>query len=42
VDPRAILDTVVKTKIPSPCQEPNSSTLIIQSVAQRYTELSQL
>jgi hypothetical protein len=33
--PRAGLDTVVKRKIPSPCQVPNPP--IIQSVAQRYT-----
>jgi hypothetical protein len=33
VGPRAILDVVVKRKIPSPCQEWNPRTLIIQPVA---------
>jgi hypothetical protein len=40
--PRALLDTVVKRKIPSPHQESNPRTLIIQPMAQCYTELSQL
>jgi hypothetical protein len=34
VDPRAILDAVVKRKIPSPCRELNPRTLIIQPIAQ--------
>jgi hypothetical protein len=38
VGPRAILDVVVKRKIPSPRQELNPITLIIQPVAQRYTD----
>jgi hypothetical protein len=33
VGPRATLDTVVKRKIPSPHQESNPRTLIIQPVA---------
>jgi hypothetical protein len=35
---RAILDGVVKRKIPSPRRESNSRTPIVQSVAQRYTD----
>jgi hypothetical protein len=38
VGPRAILDAVVKRKIPSPLRELNLRTLIVQSVAQRYTD----
>jgi hypothetical protein len=38
VGPRAILDTVVKKKIPSPRRESNSTTPIVQPVAQRYTD----
>jgi hypothetical protein len=34
---RAVLDAVMKRKIPSPCQESNPRTPIVQSVAQRYT-----
>jgi hypothetical protein len=34
VGPRAILDAVVKRKIPSPCQELNPRTPIIQPIAQ--------
>jgi hypothetical protein len=37
VGPRAVLDAVVKRKIPSPRQESNPKTLIVQPVAQRYT-----
>jgi hypothetical protein len=37
VDPRAVLDTVVKRKIPSPHHESNPRTLIVQPVAQCYT-----
>jgi hypothetical protein len=38
VGPRAVPDAVVKTKIPSPRRESNTSTPIVQSVAQRYTD----
>jgi hypothetical protein len=38
VGPRAVLDVVVKKKIPSPRQESNSRTPIFQPVAQRYTD----
>jgi hypothetical protein len=38
VGPRAVLDVVVKRKIPSPCQESNPITLIIQPIAQHYTD----
>jgi hypothetical protein len=38
VGPRAVLDTVVKRKIPSPRRESNTRTLIVQPVAQRYTD----
>jgi len=38
VGPRAIMDAVVKRNIPSPLQEPNPRTLIVQPVAQRYTK----
>jgi hypothetical protein len=37
VGPRAILDAVVKRKIPSPHQELNPRTPIVQPVAQHYT-----
>jgi hypothetical protein len=37
VGPRAVLDAVVKRKIPSPHQESNPRILIIQPVAQHYT-----
>jgi hypothetical protein len=37
VGPRAVLDAVVKRKIPSPRRESNPRTPIIQPVAQRYT-----
>jgi hypothetical protein len=41
VGPRAVLDAVVKRKIPSPRRDSNPRTLIIQFVAQRHTsELS--
>jgi hypothetical protein len=33
VGPRAVLDAVVKRKIPSPCQELKPKTLIVQPVA---------
>jgi hypothetical protein len=33
----AVVDVVVKRKIPSPCQESNPRTPIVQPVAQRYT-----
>jgi hypothetical protein len=38
VGPRAVLDAVMKRKIPSPRQESNPRTPIIQPVAQRYTD----
>jgi hypothetical protein len=38
VDLRAVLDAVVKRKIPSPHRESDPRTPIIQSVAQRYTD----
>jgi hypothetical protein len=37
MDPKAVLDTVVKRKIPSPSRESNLRTPIVQPVAQRYT-----
>jgi hypothetical protein len=41
--PRAVLDVVVKRKIPSPHQESNTRTLIVQPISQHYTtELSWL
>jgi hypothetical protein len=36
--PRAVLDAVVKRKIPSPRRESNPRTPIVQPVAQRYTK----
>jgi hypothetical protein len=38
VGPRAVLDAVVKRKIPKPCWESNPRTLIVQTVAQRFTD----
>jgi hypothetical protein len=38
VDPRTLLDAVVKRKIPSPRRESNPRTPIVQPVAQRYTD----
>jgi hypothetical protein len=38
VDPRAVLDAVVKRKIPSPLRESNLRTPIFQPVAQLYTD----
>jgi hypothetical protein len=40
VSPTAVLDAVVKRKIPSPRRESNSWTLNVQPVAQRYTDWS--
>jgi hypothetical protein len=37
VGPTAVLDAVVKTKIPSPRRESNHRTPIVQPVSQRYT-----
>jgi hypothetical protein len=37
VGPRAVLDAVVRRKIPSPHQESNPRTPIVQPLAQRYT-----
>jgi hypothetical protein len=38
VGSRAVLDWVVKRKIPSPRRESNLRTPIVQPVAQRYTD----
>jgi hypothetical protein len=38
VDPRAVLDAVVKRKIPNLRRESNPGTPIVQPVAQRYTD----
>jgi hypothetical protein len=38
VGPRAVLDVVVKRKIPNPRRELNSRTPVVQPVAQRYTD----
>jgi hypothetical protein len=38
VGSRAVLDTVVKRKIPSPLRESNPGTPIFQPVAQSYTD----
>jgi hypothetical protein len=39
VGPRAVLDAVVKRKIPSPRRDSNPRTSIVQPVAQRCTDL---
>jgi hypothetical protein len=36
--PRAVLEALVKRKIPSPRRESNPRTPIVQPVAQRYTD----
>jgi hypothetical protein len=36
--PRAVLDAMVKRKIPSPRRESNPITPIVQLVVQRYTD----
>jgi hypothetical protein len=38
VDPRAVLDAVVKRKIPNSSRESNPRTPIVQPVTQRYTD----
>jgi hypothetical protein len=38
VDPKAVLDTVVKRKISSPRRKSNPRTPIVQPIAQRYTD----
>jgi hypothetical protein len=38
VGPRAVLDMVVKRKIPSPCWESNPRTPIVQLIAQHYID----
>jgi hypothetical protein len=38
--PRAVLDAVVKRKIPNPRRKSNPRTPIVQPVAQRYTDLA--
>jgi hypothetical protein len=40
VDPRAVLDAVVKRKITSPRRKSNSRIPVVQLVAQRYTDYS--
>jgi len=40
VGPRTVLDAVVKRKIPSPRRQSNPRTLIVQPVAQCYTDSS--
>jgi hypothetical protein len=40
VVPRAILDTVVKRKIPNPRWKSNPRTPIVQPVTQRYTDIA--
>jgi hypothetical protein len=36
--PRAVMDVLVKRKIPSPRRESNPRTQIVQPIAQRYTD----
>jgi hypothetical protein len=36
--PRAVLDVVVKRKIPSPRRKSNSRTPIVQTIAKSYTD----
>jgi hypothetical protein len=38
LDPRDVLDAVVKKNIPSPRRESNPRTPIVQPVVQRYTD----
>jgi hypothetical protein len=38
MDPRAVLDAVVKRKILSPLRKSNPKIPIVQPVAQRYTD----
>jgi hypothetical protein len=38
VGSRAVLDALVKRKIPSPLRESNPRTPIVHRVAQRYTD----
>jgi hypothetical protein len=38
VGPRAVLDAVVKKKIPNLCRESNPKTQIVQPITQRYTD----
>jgi hypothetical protein len=40
MDRRAVLDAVVKRKIPNPRRESKPETLIVQPVAQRYVGLA--
>jgi hypothetical protein len=42
VGPRAILEAVVKRKIPSPRRESNPRTPIFQAIAQRYNDYDDL
>jgi hypothetical protein len=39
VSPKALLDAVVRRKIPNSSRKSNPRTLIIQSIAQSYTEI---
>jgi hypothetical protein len=39
VSPRAVLDAVVKRKIPSPCRESNPRTQIVQSLYRGYIDI---
>jgi hypothetical protein len=38
VEPRAVLDVVVKRKIPSPRRDSNPRTPIVQPLVQRYAD----
>jgi hypothetical protein len=40
VVPRAVLEAVVKRKIPSPRRESNPRTVIVQPVSQCYTDFA--
>jgi hypothetical protein len=42
VGPRAVLDAVVKRKIPGPRRESNPRIPVVQPVAQRYTDWARL
>jgi hypothetical protein len=42
VDPRAVLDAVVKRKIPSPCRESNPGTPIVQTAEQNKILLNRV
>jgi len=42
VGPRAVLDPMVKRKIPSPRRESNPRTLIVQPIAQHYDGMMEM